>query len=138
MQKTSCLILKLLILKKKHIGWGFLYADGCVGSVESKIELSLAERDFHHIEKFRNFIGINNKISYRPKTKAYRYSFRSESCKQDLINKGCIPKKSLILKYPTYEQVPKKFSKDFIRGYFDGDVGLQIPPLVFKLALLEQ
>ena len=100
---------------------GFLYADGSVGSKENKIELSLAEQDLHHIEKFRDFIGINNKISYREKTKSYRYSFRSESCKQDLVNQGCVPKKSLILKYPTYDQVPKHLMKHFIRGYFDGD-----------------
>ena len=30
-------------------------------------------------------------------------------------------KKSLILKYPTYNQVPQELSKHFIRGYFDGD-----------------
>ena len=100
---------------------GFLYADGSVGSKENKIELSLAEQDLHHIEKFRDFISINNKISYREKTKSYRYSFRSESCKQDLVNQGCVPKKSLILKYPTYDQVPKHLMKHFIRGYFDGD-----------------
>ena len=100
---------------------GFLYADGSVGSKENKIELSLAEQDLHHIEKFRDFIGINNKISYREKTKSYRYSFRSESCKQDLVNQGCVPKKSLILKYPTYDQVLKHLMKHFIRGYFDGD-----------------
>ena len=46
---------------------GFLYADGSVGSKENKIELGLAEQDLHHIEKFRDFIGINNKISYREK-----------------------------------------------------------------------
>lgn len=127
---------KIIDTEEKAYWLGFLYADGCVGSVESKIELSLAERDFHHIEKFRNFIGINNKISYRPKTKAYRYSFRSESCKQDLINKGCVPKKSLILKYPTYEQVPKKFSKDFIRGYFDGDGWFTNTPSCFQAGII--
>ena len=107
--------------EEKAYWLGFLCADGSVSSAEDRIELSLAEQDFHHIEKFKNFIGINNKISYREKTKSYRYSFRSGKCKQDLINKGCVPKKSLILKYPTYEQVPKYLMRHFIRGYFDGD-----------------
>ena len=107
--------------EEKAYWLGFLYADGSVGSKDDRIELGLAEKDFHHIEKFRDFIGINNKISYREKTKSYRYSFKSQNCKQDLIKQGCIPKKSLILKYPTYEQVPKKLSRHFIRGYFDGD-----------------
>ena len=38
-----------------------------------------------------------------------------------MILLGCIPKKSLILKFPNYKQVPKKLIKHFIRGYIDGD-----------------
>lgn len=64
---------------------------------------------------------ISNKISYREKTKSYRISFRSDKCKQDLINKGCIPRKSLLLNFPTYNQVPQNLMRHFIRGYFDGD-----------------
>lgn len=112
---------EIIDTEEKAYWLGFLYADGSIGSKEDKIELSLAEKDLKHIEKFRNFMGISNKISYREKTKSYRMSFRSSKCKQDLINKGCIPKKSLVLKYPTYEQVPKELSNHFIRGYFDGD-----------------
>jgi DNA-binding transcriptional regulator WhiA len=107
--------------EEKAYWLGFLYADGSVGSSEDKIELGLAEKDLKHIEKFRDFMGISNKISYRESTKSYRMSFRSANCKKDLIDKGCVPKKSLILKFPTEEQVPKTLIKHFIRGYFDGD-----------------
>lgn len=107
--------------EEKAYWLGFLYADGNVGSKEDKIELGLAEKDLKHIEKFRDFIGIQNKISYREKTKSYRYSFRSQKCKNDLIDKGCVPKKSLILKFPNKKQVPNEFIRHFIRGYFDGD-----------------
>ena len=48
--------------EEKAYWLGFLYADGSVGSKDDRIELGLAEKDFHHIEKFRDFIGINNKI----------------------------------------------------------------------------
>lgn len=34
---------------------------------------------------------------------------------------GCVPNKSLVLKFPTEEQVPKHLISHFIRGYFDGD-----------------
>ena len=91
------------------------------GSKEDKIELGLAEKDLKHVEKFRNFVNINNKISYRESSKSYRFSFRSTKCKQDLIKQGCVPKKSLILKFPTEEQVPDYLMLHFIRGYFDGD-----------------
>jgi DNA-binding transcriptional regulator WhiA len=107
--------------EEKAYWLGFLYADGSVGSAEDKIELGLAEKDLKHIEKFRDFMGISNKISYRESTKSYRMSFRSKKCKEDLIDKGCVPKKSLILKFPTKEQVPEHLLKHFIRGYFDGD-----------------
>lgn len=92
--------------EEKAYWLGFLYADGAIGSKEDKIELGLAEKDLSQIEKFRSFTMINNKISYRPKTRSYRYSFRSQKCKDDLINKGCLPKKSLILVFPTENQVP--------------------------------
>lgn len=49
--------------EEKAYWLGFLYADGSVGSNESKIELGLAEKDLHQIEKFRYFIGLSNKIS---------------------------------------------------------------------------
>lgn len=107
--------------EEKAYWLGFLYADGYVSKNENKIELGLAEKGFAHIEKFKNFIGNNNKISYRTRTKSYRYSFRSTKCKEDLINKGCVPNKSLILKFPNESQVPNNLIRHFIRGYFDGD-----------------
>ena len=119
--KNVLKIFETIDTEEKAYWLGFLYADGSVGSREHKIELGLAEQDLKQIEKFRDFIGIMNKISYRPVTKSYRYSFRSESCKEDLIKQGCIPKKSLILKFPTSEQVPQNLIRHFIRGYFDGD-----------------
>lgn len=122
--------------EEKAYWLGFLYADGYVSSTEDKIELGLAEQDFHHIEKFKNFIGIQNKISYREKTKSYRYSFRSSSCKQDLIKQGCVPKKSLILKYPTQDQVPKELMKHFIRGYFDGDGWFTNTQFCFQVGII--
>lgn len=107
--------------EEKAYWLGFLYADGSVGSKENKIELGLAEKDLKQIEKFKTFLKINNKISYRKSSKSYRISFRSDKCKQDLINLGCVPKKSLILTFPSEEQVPNNLIKHFIRGYFDGD-----------------
>ena len=112
---------EIIDTEEKAYWLGFLYADGCVGSNENKVELGLAEKDLKHIEKFRDFIGVFNKICYRSSTKSYRYSFRSETCKNDLIKQGCTQKKSLTLTFPTEEQVPKTLIKHFIRGYFDGD-----------------
>lgn len=112
---------EIIDTEEKAYWLGFLYADGSIGSTEDKIELGLAATDLHHIEKFRDFMGIKNKISYRAGTKSYRMSFRSQKCKQDLIKQGCMPKKSLIIQYPTLEQVPQNLNRHFMRGFFDGD-----------------
>ena len=112
---------EIIDTEEKAYGLGFLYAYGSVGSTDNRIELGLAEKDLTHIEKFKEFIGVPNKISYRSQTKSYRYMFKSIPCKEDLIKQGCVPKKSLILKFPTEQQVPNYLIKHFIRGYFDGD-----------------
>jgi intein/homing endonuclease len=39
--------------------------------------------------------------------------------KEDLIKHGCIPRKSLVLKFP--KTVPIKLLSHFLRGNFDGD-----------------
>ena len=100
---------------------GFLYADGSVAANNNRIELCLAAKDLNHLIKFKDFIGIDNKISYRSKTNAYRYSFRNKKIKQDLIKQGCIPQKSLKLKFPNKNQVPNYLIHHFMRGYLDGD-----------------
>lgn len=102
---------------------GFLYADGYVAYQDwsNQIELTLQERDYHHLEKFRNFIGNKNVLQYRQKQKAYRYSFKSKQIKENLISLGCTPRKSLTLTFPTKEQVPDNLLRHFIRGYVDGD-----------------
>jgi len=134
--KNVLKIFETIDTEEKAYWLGFLYADGSVGSKEHKIELGLAEQDLKQIEKFRDFIGIMNKISYRPNTKSYRYSFRSESCKEDLIKQGCMPKKSLILKFPTEDQVPKDLIRHFIRGYFDGDGWFTNTESCFQIGLI--
>ena len=122
MSATNVLrIFETIDTEEKAYWLGFLYADGSVGSTDNRIELGLAEKDLKQIEKFKNFIGIPNKISYRATSKSYRYTFKSIPCKTDLIKQGCVPKKSLILKFPTKEQVPQDLIKHFIRGFFDGD-----------------
>lgn len=100
---------------------GFLYADGCVMD-DNRIELSLQERDYEHLVKFCSFIGMpTSAIKYRKSTKSYRVSFRNKKMKEDLISLGCIPRKTFVLTYPSEEQVPHSYTRDFCRGYIDGD-----------------
>lgn len=110
--------------EEKAYWLGFLYADGNVSKSHNGIELTLKESDLNHLEKFKEFLNTDTKIYYKAKQKAYKINFKSPSIKKDLINLGCVPAKSLILTFPTEQQVPKEYLKHFIRGYFDGDGSL--------------
>lgn len=99
---------------------GLLYADGCVQSKNNayQITLKLKSDDQIIIEKFRDIMSPSSpiKISYG------KYSYfrinQKEICEQ-LIAHGCIPNKSLTLKFPT--SISKNLLSHFLRGYSDGD-----------------
>ena len=114
-------VFKTIDSEEKAYWLGFLYADGSVTN-RSDIDISLQLSDERHVEKFYNFIEFGGKIikdNYR-----CRVSFKNVKMRDDLINLGCVPKKSLILKFPSEEQVPNEFIRHFLRGYFDGDGSL--------------
>lgn len=124
--------------EEKAYWLGFLYADGYVSYSGNRIELALQKRDLEHIKKFKQFIGCSNNIVFNKKTNSYKISFRSQQIKQDLINLGCVPRKSLILKFPSQEQVPKDLCKHFVRGYIDGDgyIGRKQDGISYRLSIL--
>lgn len=114
---------------------GFLYADGNVS--RNTIKIRLSERDYSHLEKFREAIqgkdyeitrGTQN--SFGTMTRYSQISINSAKMKSDLVKLGCVPNKSLILKFPNLSQVPEYLQKHFIRGYFDGDGSIIVPKTV--------
>lgn len=113
--------------REKAYWLGFLYADGCVS--KTNIQISIKESDYAHIDAFRKAIGaVNNQITKTQKKDKFgwHFSIRDVQMSNDLKKLGCIEHKSLILKFPTEEQVPKKYIYDFLRGYFDGDGTISI------------
>ena len=121
-KKINKNIFEVINTEEKAYWLGFLYADGYVGLTDNRVELTLQLSDVNHIEKFKTFLNSDCKIS----TNSYRsrLSIKDEKIKKDLINLGCTPQKSLILKFPTDDKVPKELIRHFIRGYFDGDGSL--------------
>lgn len=120
--------------EKKAYWLGFLYADGCLleqfknDKLKAMVlELSLCKADESHLVKFLNDIGSDSPIKYKTvvlNEKEYfacRVTICCTKLCRDLISLGCIPRKSLSLKYPSSNVVPKEFRNHFIRGYFDGD-----------------
>lgn len=107
---------------------GFLYADGCIDSRDSRntIELSLKSSDVKHLEKFRDFLGFDKSKRIFQDNIRCRIQFSNKRVKQNLIKLGCTPRKSLILTFPEEEQVPKQLIPHFVRGYIDGDGSLML------------
>lgn len=108
---------------------GLLYADGCVHNTQPRFLISLQEEDKYILELFKEKIEYNGYLYLRPSEihkNQYSLEITSSIIKNDLINLGCMPKKSLILTFPTTLQVPELYLNHFIRGVFDGDgsVGL--------------
>lgn len=118
--------------KYKAYWLGFLYADGNVylqkgksGFKSGTVEVTLKREDEYHLYNFNTDIGGNLLIEQRvitlndKKYEASRLSISSKKMSMDLINHGCIPNKSLKLKFPN--TVPENLLNHFIRGYIDGD-----------------
>jgi len=117
---------------------GFMYADGNVQPYEAAIQLS--EKDVNILETFSKLIyktprplSYSKARSYKTKNKkrifikpAYRLRIINKKIVADLNRLGLIPKKSLILDFPTEKQVPHNLMRHFVRGYFDGDGCIQI------------
>ena len=116
---------KMIDSPEKAYWLGFLYADGYV-TKQHKVGLSLAECDTGHIEKFRAAIRSTHPVHFYTSSgysncRYARLIFSSEEMSADLQRLGCVQRKSLILMFPTEEQVPLIYLRDFVRGYFDGD-----------------
>lgn len=113
--------------EQKAYWLGFLYADGYVrNGKRCSVEIGLSEKDKNHIYKFRQFLNSDHKISFKKNKlgNSFRISVEDPIFYEDLVRLGCTPRKSLTLRFPTENQVPKILHKHFIRGYFDGDGGI--------------
>lgn len=107
---------------------GLLYADGCHYEELSCITLSLQEEDVEILEKLNLIIGSDRPLmlvkhsKYKSTLKdQFKLSLNSKHISHSLSKLGLMSRKSLILQFPTEEQVPRYLLKHFIRGYFDGD-----------------
>lgn len=106
---------------------GFLAADGCNYQREhnASVILNVHKKDIEHLEKFKQFCNTNAEIKsyigyegFSNQTPMCKIVLNSKKISNDLMNKGILPNKSLILQPP---KILKEFYKPFILGYFDGD-----------------
>ncbi|MDN4524406.1 recombinase family protein [Fictibacillus fluitans] len=114
---------------------GFIYADGCVSKNRGSYVLSiaLASVDVVHLYNFKKHISSNHPIYHSTShlnDKQFcncKIQIYSESLCKQLILKGAIQRKSLVLKFPSTETVPNDLLPHFIRGFFDGDGCISFP-----------
>lgn len=106
---------------------GFLAADGCNYQREhnASVILNVHEKDIEHLVKFKQFCHTDAEIKsyigyegFSNQTPMCKIALNSKKISNDLIDKGILPNKSLILQPP---KISKEFYKPFILGYFDGD-----------------
>ncbi len=107
---------------------GFLYADGCNHAAKNAINLGLQEGDLEILEKFKVDLESNRPIAYHHyksedmnRQPTYTLSVISKHMSDQLTKLGCMPRKSLILQFPTEDQVPKHLLRHWLRGMWDGD-----------------
>lgn len=116
---------KIIDTPQKAYWLGFLYADGCVH--ENGTNLLLAPLDEDHLELYKkhiNFTGRVERYYLKDEHKTHKHSIvrvRNKEFRQNLINKGCVERKTFKLTFPSSDIVPDKLISHFIRGYFDGD-----------------
>lgn len=114
---------------------GLLYSDGCIHDTQPRFLISLQEDDKYILELFKEKIEYTGYLYLRPSEihkNQYSLEITSNKLKEDLINLGCVSKKSLILQFPDEVQVSKELLHHFIRGVFDGDGSVGITDRLIK------
>ena len=100
---------------------GILASDGSVSKRENEIKLSFSSVDRDFLVSLREKIGGRPIKDYTTQKgfEVSSWSFTSQHIKEKLSEYNIIPAKTFTFKFPT--KLSKKYWKDFIRGYFDGD-----------------
>lgn len=112
-------IFDIIDTEEKAYWLGFIYADGYISLTRNSMEVSLKLSDYNHLVKLKEFLNSTNDV--KKDNFRCRLSVGNKYFKSIMIKKGCVPQKSLILKFPTKDIIPDILLCHFIRGYFDGD-----------------
>lgn len=116
--------------EEKAYWLGFIFADGNISSTGNKLEMNLSIKDLDHMTKLKNFLSYEEDIrisTSHEKFQICRMSVRNKHLWNTLNTYGCVPNKSLILKFPNLDIFQEKsLVYDFIRGYVDGDGSLGV------------
>lgn len=122
---------------KNHLNMyvlGLIYADGNVDKSKRSMSLGLQEEDGYIVEKISKIMEYTGPLYYINNSHLKNRKNMTVLCITkkklvlDLVELGVVPRKSLILDFPTKEQVPHEFLSSYLLGCMDGDgfIGLKI------------
>lgn len=113
---------------------GFIEADGCIRHIKFHtnkneydkydLAINLSKKDREMLIKFKDSIKASHPIRDCIDKDDYEKSslvITSKKLFQDLLDKGCCPRKSLRLTFPVSDVLDEKYYSSFLRGYYDGD-----------------
>lgn len=109
--------------------FGLVCADGNIQYMDIPrasytLSINLQKRDGYILDEFLKELDANFRTKIKKRQKKHHqdqvwFSLRSKKLTLSLIEKGCGPRKSLTLDWPS--GISKKYIWSFLRGYFDGD-----------------
>lgn len=100
---------------------GWFYTDGNVNKKTNHFSVTVQKQDEPLLHLINKIMGVDKESVYHPKNGGAPSLFGcDESVHSDLVRLGCMPRKSLIVQYPT------AFTEDwqhwaFLRGVLEGD-----------------
>lgn len=109
---------------EKYYYIGLMYSDGYVNKDFNMCTLGLQLQDKEIILKLNEILESNRPLRYRENF--IEIALTNEHFKNRLIELGCVPQKSKIIKFPEFIDLNNEFARDFIRGEYDGDGGISI------------
>lgn len=113
---------------------GFFAADGnMIKTKRGTHFISFNSSDKSLLQSIQKEMQSTHKLSMRksPTGSVFRFQIGSKEMYQDLIRLGFIENKSKRMIVP---DIPKKFQRHFVRGYFDGDGNVWVGKMNLKRA----
>lgn len=119
--KTDSNLFDIIDTEEKAYWLGFLYADGCIDK-RNTIRINLAICDIKHLEKFKIFLKTDKPIYINKAKTNCEISINNNILSKKLQSYGI--KVNKVYDKFNWEIIPKELHNHFIRGYFDGDGGI--------------
>lgn len=127
---------KIINSKEKAYFLGLIMADGNIRhshktGINRGFEICLKEK--YILDRLKSSINTRCNVCKKyvmykgEKRLYYMLSVNDVDFVDNLMKCGCVPRKSLVIEYPSKNIVPDEFKYDFIRGYIDGNGHLGIP-----------